>query len=300
MPATPKHDTRVLRGPPLNLPLLLELGYAKAVLLPHTQWHASKGYRITFLLGGALSWELGRHETVALSAGQLLLIPRGMQHRLCEPPGTLAPMFWLDFNPAVQYANRNTSFTNDELADIAHLLLGAGVRTGVGSDLLRRILDQVVSLQPTSTEHPVEASSLPWLRTLLCQAVIESTHCIFDLHVAAKNTEHIAAAQAFMSKHIQDDISINDVAAHIGYSPSRTYELFKASTGLTPNDYLNRLRVDRSAELLSNSTLSITEIAFAVGFSSSQYLARVFRKYKGSSPSEYRRQGGDHGHESTL
>ena len=57
----------------------------------------------------------------------------------------------------------------------------------------------------------------------------------------------------------------------------------------TPTEYILRLRVDLSADLLSNSAMSVTDIAYATGFSSHSYFDRVFKRLKGMTPLEYRR-----------
>jgi AraC-like DNA-binding protein len=290
MSPTSGHDAFLLPGSPLKLPLLLELGFCKTIPPSHVAWQASKGYRIYFLVGGASTWELSRYESTTISGGEVLLIPRGMKHRIQGEPGTPCPMYWVDFNPAVRRASTNTPFTEEELSALAHKLLSAGVHTGTASELLRNVLEQVIALQPALAPGAVEPPPLPWLRALVCQAIIEATRCLFDTHSESKNSEYITAAHKFMEERLSEHISINEVAAHLGYSPSRTYELFKACTGLTPNDYLIRLRVKAATDLLDNSSLTVTEIAFEVGFSSSQYFARVFRKYKGFAPSEYRRR----------
>jgi transcriptional regulator GlxA family with amidase domain len=63
---------------------------------------------------------------------------------------------------------------------------------------------------------------------------------------------------------------------------------FGASAGLPPHPYLMQLRVERARELLEGTNLSITEIAFACGFASSQHLATVFRRALLTTPTEYR------------
>ena len=60
-------------------------------------------------------------------------------------------------------------------------------------------------------------------------------------------------------------------------------------TGLTPNDYLLRLRVKKAQELLAQSRQSLTDVGLATGFSSGQYFSNVFRKYTGQTPREYQR-----------
>jgi AraC family L-rhamnose operon regulatory protein RhaS len=66
----------------------------------------------------------------------------------------------------------------------------------------------------------------------------------------------------------------------------------KELTGLTPLQYLLRCRVEQATRLLAERPeLSITDIAFACGFNSSQYFATIFRSATGCAPSEYARQG---------
>ncbi len=64
--------------------------------------------------------------------------------------------------------------------------------------------------------------------------------------------------------------------------------LYTHFTGDTPINGLNRARIERARRLLDHSTLSVTEIAMRLSFSSSQYFAKVFKEYAGQSPSAYR------------
>lgn len=68
------------------------------------------------------------------------------------------------------------------------------------------------------------------------------------------------------------------------------FEVFKETTGLTPNDYLLRQRIERAKERLTQTSQPITEIALGVGFSSSQYFANVFRRYTGMTPLAHRKR----------
>lgn len=88
---------------------------------------------------------------------------------------------------------------------------------------------------------------------------------------------------------LAEDISLDELAAEAHLSPFHFARMFKQSVGLPPRVYLTRLRMDKACELLEHSKLSVTQIALEVGYSSNQVLARVFCKYRGISPSEYRR-----------
>jgi AraC-like DNA-binding protein len=85
--------------------------------------------------------------------------------------------------------------------------------------------------------------------------------------------------------------SMTETARAVGCSRARLFRIFQQSTGMTPNDYLQRLRVSRAGELLAGTSRPITEIAIACGFSSSQYFSNVFRKYLGQTPTAFRGAG---------
>ncbi|MGL4437888.1 MAG: helix-turn-helix domain-containing protein [Bosea sp. (in: a-proteobacteria)] len=79
------------------------------------------------------------------------------------------------------------------------------------------------------------------------------------------------------------------MAAEARLSPFHFARMFKQSVGMPPRVYLTRLRMEKACELLEKTDLPVTEIAFEVGYSSNQVLARVFFKYQHMSPIDYRR-----------
>ncbi len=90
--------------------------------------------------------------------------------------------------------------------------------------------------------------------------------------------------------HLADDVTLAELAALTGLSTFHFARAFKKSTGLPPHAYLRALRRDKAQRLLEETALSITEIAFEVGYESGQALARAFRRETGVSPGEYRRE----------
>jgi AraC-like DNA-binding protein len=82
---------------------------------------------------------------------------------------------------------------------------------------------------------------------------------------------------------------MDDLVRYVGFSRARMFDIFKAQTGLTPNDYLQRLRVESAQEQLRQTDRSVTEIASATGFSSGQYFSTVFVRYTGVSPTRFRK-----------
>ncbi|HEY9622531.1 MAG TPA: AraC family transcriptional regulator [Crinalium sp.] len=93
-------------------------------------------------------------------------------------------------------------------------------------------------------------------------------------------------------KHIQDhleqDIALSDIASVLNLSQYHFCRLFKQSTGLSPHQYLTQCRIDRAKQLLRATRLTITEIALAVGLNNHSSFTRLFRRYVGTPPTEFR------------
>jgi AraC family transcriptional regulator len=92
-----------------------------------------------------------------------------------------------------------------------------------------------------------------------------------------------------MQERLSEDISLDELAAEARLSPFHFARMFKESVGVPPRVYLTRLRLQRACELLETTDLPVTEIAFEVGYSSNQVLARLFVKHRNMTPSDYRR-----------
>ena len=82
--------------------------------------------------------------------------------------------------------------------------------------------------------------------------------------------------------------SVAQSAKTAGLSVDHFSTLFRASTGYGPSDFFQRRRIHRSCTLLLNPRPSITEIAAELGFSDAPHFCRLFKRYKGMTPSEYR------------
>ncbi|SFD51329.1 helix-turn-helix domain-containing protein [Roseivivax sediminis] len=92
-----------------------------------------------------------------------------------------------------------------------------------------------------------------------------------------------------MHARLSEDISLDELADEAKLSPFHFARMFKQSLGVPPRVYLTQLRMEKACDLLKHTDIPVTEIAFEVGYSSNQVLARVFLKNKLMSPTDYRR-----------
>jgi AraC-like DNA-binding protein len=92
----------------------------------------------------------------------------------------------------------------------------------------------------------------------------------------------------YVEIHLSESIDLTTLAAIAGLSLYHFARAFKQSAGVTPHHYLVQRRVDRAQEMLARTTLSLSEIAFATGFSDQSHFARHFRQMLGMTPGQFR------------
>ncbi|MGN9912152.1 AraC family transcriptional regulator [Phytohabitans sp. LJ34] len=109
---------------------------------------------------------------------------------------------------------------------------------------------------------------------------------------SAESTVHpaVAATAARLEATPARQWRLDDLARAVNLDPAYLGRLFTQHIGLTPMGFLARVRAERAATLLANSTLSAAQIGVAVGWDDPTYFARRFRTLVGLTPSEYRRR----------
>lgn len=102
------------------------------------------------------------------------------------------------------------------------------------------------------------------------------------------NKSYFEIALDYINKNYKKDIDINIIADHVGISYSHMRKVFKDETGDNITNYLNRMRIDESKELLKRSGMTVRDIALKIGYNNEQSYIRFFKKYMNISPGEYR------------
>ena len=92
----------------------------------------------------------------------------------------------------------------------------------------------------------------------------------------------------WVPRHLEEDLSVSALAARVDMQPQRFSLAFRQAVGTTPSRWVNDLRVDRAARLLTNSTMDVGEVAASCGFGSASALRYHMRRVLGASPSVYR------------
>ena len=99
----------------------------------------------------------------------------------------------------------------------------------------------------------------------------------------------VRKSMRLMSERLGEDLELDDVARDAGLSRPHFYKLFRKQTGITPNLFLNTLRMERAIDSLTGTEKSVTDIGFDLGFSSQASFTRFFTSNVGIAPTDYRR-----------
>ena len=92
----------------------------------------------------------------------------------------------------------------------------------------------------------------------------------------------------YIRRNYCEPVTLQEVSDHVGVSHAHLSRLFKEEMGLGFSDYINSFRLSKAKELLSESSMTLSEIAQTVGYSNQQYFTRVFKAETGMTPGQYR------------
>ncbi len=106
-------------------------------------------------------------------------------------------------------------------------------------------------------------------------------------------TEQIVAVQKmqdYIKQYFGEEITLVDLSKVSSYSPWHSYRLFRKYVGITPAEYIRKIRLSKSAMRLKNEKVKVIDVAFDLGFCSAEGYTRAFYKEFGMTPIEYARE----------
>lgn len=130
----------------------------------------------------------------------------------------------------------------------------------------------------------------------LLSIIRQVTYTVSEISIDKKkhSERSMAEAKAFLDRNLYRDLSVEETATHVGLSTSYFSLLFKQSFGETFIEYVTRQRMEKAKTMLAETLKSVAQIAKEVGYAERRYFTKVFMKYTGENPTDYRskRQNG--------
>lgn len=101
-------------------------------------------------------------------------------------------------------------------------------------------------------------------------------------------TPRLKVIEDYVIEHISENITAVTMASHLFLNPNYFSRYFKKLTGMNFTDYVHSLKMDMAAQMIKNDAGKIEVISMKLGYSDRTYFSKVFKKYNGVTPSEYR------------
>jgi AraC-like DNA-binding protein len=282
----------LLTGQEIGLPLVAHVGMAHTHVAQRITWHSHPGHQLLFLLGGATTYEFRhpREKNLDLSGEHFAVIPPEVVHRGVRDMRPPCDLFFLVLAASARGAD-HSPFTATEWAWIEQHFCRVGIVAHPLSPDLRRVVTSLaaeVKAFPRRRQRPLAHARL---RMLVCDLLIGAADQLTRTRATPPDAV-VVAAEHYLRQHSDETLRMSEVARLLGMSRARLFDHFKRGTGMTPNDYLLRVRIEKARKMLVRPATTVTDTAFETGFSSSQYFSTVFRKYTGQTPREYRQSFG--------
>lgn len=179
-------------------------------------------------------------------------------------------------------ASRNASLRYCRNVCMQLALLGSGLLDELemhNEEWLRRDLELSERISRLETMEDLE-NALNAYFAALCEAVRSKRDSRLS-YLVDRIRQYVAANYA-------QEINIEDIAKHVYLTSTYVCLLFKQETGETINDYVTKVRMEQAKAMLADLKYKLYDISRAVGYNDSSYFSKVFKRYTGLTPTEYR------------
>lgn len=154
--------------------------------------------------------------------------------------------------------------------------------------LLQQMLRTQERMDPYSTDMLMAQLTMLLLH-LLRQAQSPSGVKLQGTNTVHSENEIIRHAQQYISAHIREKLSVRLIAQQVDVSPSYLTVLFQKNLQISPGEYIRRIKLQESKQMIRENNLNFTEIAAALQYSTVHHFSRQFKEKFGITPTEYAR-----------
>ena len=151
---------------------------------------------------------------------------------------------------------------------------------------LQRMLRELDRMDAFSSDMVICMLQLLLLELLREQVSPAGTKLRTTNAVNSEN-EIIRRAQQFISEHVREKLTVPLVARHVDVSPSYLTALFRKNLQISPGEYVRRIKLQESKQMIREDNMNFTEIAAALQYSTVHHFSRQFKDKFGITPTEY-------------
>lgn len=232
-------------------------------------------YQLLYITRGSGTFTSTSAGTQTIQAGYMFLLFPNEWHTYSPDPETGWNEYWIGFNGELM-----DSWVKEEFFDKEHPILNVGLN----EDLIGLYKRAIMIAEGQEANYQQALSGIAC--NLLGMAIYLSRNKTFSSNDISSK---INQAKILIHENIST-AKPEDIAQTINMSYSRFRKIFKEYTGFAPSQYIQEVKITLAKEMLTNTAMSIKEIAFELGYDNSDYFFTVFRKMVGITPLCYRKQ----------
>ena len=248
-----------------------------------TDWHRHETTELLFCLRGETQYEFRNRPSVTLCAGSYLVVPAGVEHRVSNAIDEPGKRIGLNLRRTSEPTRRFAVFAPKDYLRFRQRLEANAFSARLCLPEMKRA---VVEIDRLARISPLSSAECGYLRIQCCSVLYAAV--LPSAPKAAPAARMMDEAVKWLEAHLAEKVTVDRLAAYMGYSRARLFTLFRERTGLSPNDYLQRIRIRKAKELLTSGNDSARTVAAACGFSDSRYFSHVFKQLTGDTPLGYR------------
>lgn len=252
------------------------------------QEHFHNEYEIYYLLQGERNYVIGKN-IYPVKRGSLVFIDRNQIHKTSQVKEPFHERILIQFN---EYKIKPfLELSGVKLSEFYEKNFGVIELPEDGQRYVEGLLFGMIN-EMKHKERGYDSIVRMKLMELMLYAIrLKPREAQKDIRTPIKSAKHKQVSEVvdYIYEEYSESISLESLARHFFMSKSYLSRIFKEVTGYTVNEYINVRRIKQAKVLLENSELNITELTCAIGYESITYFEKVFKKYTGMSPLQYRK-----------
>ncbi len=229
-------------------------------------------YDLLYVMRGEVIWEVGGEE-VELKKGDLLTVPPGVEN------------YGYSVTKRMTLLSMHVDVRLPGGRDVFELLVPPRIQRLEGGGRLDEYLQGAAKEFELDNEGLANLMVGGWSRLIVLEVLRSNAEK--DLLEYRPLDSLVVALLEELGRRIGVRTDLNDLAKWSGYSAQHVSRVFRRALGLTPLQYLTRMRMEMAGILLAEGRLTIGGVGNAVGFDDPFYFSRLFKKHFGQSPREY-------------
>jgi len=259
----------------------IEETYPSKNIPSHRYFDTTKGrklaeYQVFYVARGEGIFESANCREQVVKEGSIIILFPGEWHRFRPNPATGWDEFWIGFKGDIMENLVDKGFFSRQSP-----ILEVGVNEAI-FHLYREIIDRI--REEKSGYQPLVSGILLHLLGQIHAIIKEKSSAQENINEAIINK-----ARFILRANIDTHIDMEKVAEELNVSYAWFRKAFKVYTGMAPNQYLLKLKLEKAKLLTADGSKSIKEIAYSLNFESVYYFSKFFKEKTGLSPEQYRK-----------